>query len=82
MGLMVLLMAMSIAALADEQIILGSINEKYQITGQDGKIYEIAKEDREPDLLQGIGKKVEVVGVVEKEGGKMIIRISQFSIIE
>lgn len=82
MGLMTLFMAMSIAALADEQTIVGTINRQYQITAQDGKVYKVAEADMDPELLQGVGKKIEVVGVVENKSGTRTITIIDFSIIE
>lgn len=82
MGLMTLLMAMSIAALADEQTIVGTINKHYQIIAQDGTVYKMADADKDPDFLQGVGKKIEVVGVVAKENGVKTISVIDFSIIE
>ena len=82
MGLMTLFMVMSIAALADEQTIFGTINKQYQITAQDGTVYKVAEADRDPELLQGVGKKIEVVGDVTKENGAKTITIIDFSIID
>jgi hypothetical protein len=67
---------------ADEITITGTINDTYQIVTDDGTVYEVADTDLGNDLLNHIGKTVEVVGKIFEEEGVKVINVKSYKILE
>ena len=67
---------------ADEITITGIINDTYQIVADNGTVYEVADTDMGDDLLNHVGKTVEVVGDVIMEEGVKVINVKSYKILE
>ncbi|MCJ7538725.1 MAG: hypothetical protein WBC36_15930 [Desulfobacterales bacterium] len=67
---------------ADEITITGMINDTYQIVADNGTVYEVADTDMGNDLLNYVGKTVEVIGAVVEEEGVKVINVKSYKILE
>jgi len=67
---------------AEETTITGTINDTYQIVSDNGTVYEVADTDMGDDLLNNVGKTVEVTGVVMEEEGIKVINVKSYKILE
>jgi hypothetical protein len=67
---------------ADEITITGMINDTYQIVADNGTVYEVADTDMGNDLLNYVGKSVEVIGAVVEEEGVKVINVKSYKILE
>jgi predicted porin len=70
-------------AIAQQAVtVVGTVNAAGQIEGQDGKIAEIAVDEKGSRLLQMVGKKVNVTGTVDEKDGTRIITVQEFQVSE
>ena len=69
-------------AFAGEITITGMINDTYQIVADNGTVYEVADTDMGNDLLNNVGKTVEVMGEVVEEEGVKVINVKSYKILE
>jgi hypothetical protein len=67
---------------ADEITITGTINDTDQIVAVNGTVYEVADTDMGNDLLNHVGKTVEVIGEVVEEEGAMVINVKSYKVLE
>jgi hypothetical protein len=67
---------------ADEITITGTINDTDQIVAVNGTVYEVADTDMGNDLLNHVGKTVEVIGEVVEEEGAKVINVKSYKILE
>lgn len=67
---------------ADEITVTGTINDEYQIVADDGTVYEVADTDMGNDLLEHVGKTVEVMGKAFLEEGVKVINVKSYKILE
>lgn len=67
---------------AGEITITGTINDTYQIVSDDGTVYEVADTDMGDDLLNHVGKVVEVTGEVIEEEGVKVINVQSYKVLE
>ncbi|MDH4204335.1 MAG: hypothetical protein OEV45_02295 [Desulfobacteraceae bacterium] len=67
---------------AGEITITGMINDTYQIVADNGTVYEVADTDMGNDLLNNVGKTVEVMGEVVEEEGVKVINVKSYKILE
>jgi len=67
---------------AGETTITGMINDTYQIVADNGTVYEVADTDMGNDLLNNVGKTVEVMGEVVEEEGVKVINVKSYKILE
>lgn len=67
---------------ADEITVTGTVNDAYQIVADDGTVYEVADTDMGNDLLEHIGKTVEVKGIVFTEEGVKVINVKSYKVLE
>lgn len=83
-GIMLLSLALMYAnpVFADKITVTGTINDTYQIIADDGTVYEVADTDMGDDLLNHVGKTVEVVGEIFVEEGVKVINVKSYKILE
>jgi len=67
---------------AEDITITGTINDSYQIVTANGTVYEVADTDMGNDLLNHVGKTVEVIGEVIEEDEVKIIDVKSYNILE
>ena len=67
---------------ADQITITGTINDTYQIVAEDGMVYEVEDTDMGNDMLNHVGKTVEVTGTVVEEDGVKAIKVESYKILE
>ena len=67
---------------ADNVTITGTVNDSYEIVSEDGTVYEVADTDMGDDLLNHVGKTVEVFGEISEEEGAKIIKVKSYKILE
>jgi hypothetical protein len=67
---------------ADEITITGTINDTDQIVAVNGTVYEVADTDMGNDLLNHVGKTVEVIGEVVEEEGAKVINVKSYKVLE
>ena len=81
-GIFSLILICSNPVFADEITITGMINDTYQIVGDNGTVYEVADTDMGNDLLNNVGKTVEVTGEVIEEEGVKVINVKSYKVLE
>ena len=69
-------------AMATETTIVGLLNEDWAIEGDDGVLYEVEDSEMGNELLNHVGKKVEVVGTVNESDGMKSIQVTKYTVIE
>lgn len=81
---LVVLIAMvsTIAVAAEDVSITGTINESYQIVDDSGAVYDVAENEKGNEVVELIGKKVEVMGTVVDDDGTRVITIVSYKVIE
>lgn len=77
-----LLLICSNPVFAEDITITGTINDSYQIVAANGTVYEVADTDMGNDLLNHVGKTVEVIGEVIEEDDVKIIDVKSYNILE
>lgn len=81
--LVVLIAMVSTIAVATEDVsITGTINESYQIVDDSGAVYDVAENEKGNEVVELIGKKVEVMGTVVDDDGTRVITIVSYKVIE
>jgi len=81
-SVLILMLAVPVLAVEMEVTLIGEVNHNYQIVTDLGDVYEIADTEMGNDLLDNIGKKVEVTGTVTEEDGEKIITVDTFVVLE
>ena len=66
----------------DKAVITGTVNESYQIEGDDGETYDIGENEKGDELGELIGEKVRVTGMVQEEDGLKTIMVISFEVIK
>ena len=70
------------ALTADEETIIGTVTDFFQIVTDD-EVYEIGDSEQGDELLGYVGARVEVTGTVEEdEDGIKVITVTSFVVIE
>ena len=68
---------------ADEETIIGTVNDFYQIVTDDNEVYEIGDSEQGNELVEHVGAIVEATGIVEEdEDGVKTITVTSFVVIE
>lgn len=67
---------------AETKTITGTINDDYQLVDDAGSVYEIADNEMGSQAIEYAGKKIEIEGVVEEEGGIKVITVTAFKPLE
>jgi hypothetical protein len=81
MALVALSMVMVAPVMATEVTVVGLLNEDWAIEGEDGVLYEVEDSEVGNELLNHVGKKVEVLGTVNESEGIKSIRVSKFTVL-
>jgi len=76
------MMVCSNPVFAGDITITGMINDTYQIVADNGTVYEVADTDMGNDLLNNVGKTVEVTGEVVEEEGVKVINVKSYKVLE
>jgi hypothetical protein len=84
-GMLVIFLILGVAgyalAGADMQVV-GTVGEDNTITDESGMVYEIGDNEKGEEISELAGKKVEIMGKVEEEGGSKIIMIDSFKLLK
>ena len=67
---------------ADSVTILGIVNSSYQIVTDNDQVYHIAEGEKGDEVIELVGKKVKVAGMVEEVDEGKIIVVTSYEIIE
>ncbi len=68
---------------ANEVTISGTVNDYYGIETDDGEVYEIGDNEQGDELVEHVGARVEVTGMVEEdEDGVKVITVTSFVLLE
>ena len=71
------------AALGAEDVtIVGTVNDQNQIVDDGGVVYEVAESDMSGEVLELVGKKVQIKGTVMEEEGLKKITIMSYEVVE
>ncbi|MEJ2284484.1 MAG: hypothetical protein P8X85_12900 [Desulfobacterales bacterium] len=62
--------------------IVGTINDDSQIVDNAGVVYEVADNDMAEEVMEHVGKKLEVKGTVMEEEGSKMITITSYTVLE
>ena len=62
--------------------IVGIINDDSQIVDNDGVVYEVTDNDMAEEVMEHVGKKLEVKGTVMEEEGSKMITITSYTVLE
>ncbi|HAX98131.1 MAG TPA: hypothetical protein DCY12_04385 [Candidatus Atribacteria bacterium] len=80
-GLLIIYFFLLSNILAAPITIRGTIISGFKILTDEGKIYKIVNSEKNSGLLLCVGKKIEVVGIVEELEGDSSITLSSFKIL-
>lgn len=61
---------------------VGTVGQDNTITDESGAVYEIGDNEKGEQISELAGKKVEIMGTVEEEGGSKTIMIDSFKVLE
>ena len=61
---------------------MGTVNNSYQIVTDNDQVYHIAEGEKGDEVVDLIGKKVKVAGMVEEIDEDKIITVTSYEIIE
>ncbi len=79
----VLIAMVSTIAVATEDVsITGTVNEGYQIVDDNGAVYDVAESEKGDEVVELVGKKVQVIGTVVDDDGTKVITIVSYKVIE
>ena len=70
------------AAAGSDMKVVGMVGEDNTITDESGAVYEIGDNEKGEEISGLAGKKVEIMGTVEEEGGSKTIMINSFKLLE
>lgn len=62
--------------------ITGTVNDSYQVVSDNGQTYDIEVNDPGNELVDHVGKQVEVIGTVEEVDGIKSINVQSYKILE
>jgi hypothetical protein len=62
--------------------VVGTVGEDNTITDESGAVYEIGDNEKGEEISELAGKKVEIMGTIEEEGGTKTIVIDSFKLME
>jgi len=83
-GLRAIIMVALISGLAisgERLTITGTVNEDYEIVADDGDTYEVKSDEMGDEVVELMGKRVRVTGVVEEMGDFKMITITSYEVI-
>ena len=80
-ALIALFVVLIAPVMATETTVVGLLNEDWAIEGEDGVLYEVEDSDMGNELLNNVGKKVEVTGTVSESEGVKSIRVSKYTVV-
>ena len=63
-------------------IIVGTVNDNYEIVTDNDQVYEIGDNEKGEELIELVDKRVRVTGTVEELEGSKVITIISYEIIE
>jgi hypothetical protein len=81
-SVLVLMLAAPVLAVEKEMTVIGEVNNDYQIVTDQGVAYEVEDTDMGNELLNHVGKKVEVTGTVTEEDEVQTIKVASYVILE
>ena len=62
--------------------IVGTLNEDNQIVDDAGAVYEVAENDMGEEVMEHVGKKLQVKGTVMEEEDAKMITITSYAVLE
>jgi len=69
-------------AIGGDVTVVGTVNDENQIVDNDGTVYDVADNEKGEELMEHVGKKIQVMGtVMEGDDGKLIT-ITSFTVVE
>lgn len=70
------------AAAGSDMKMVGTVGQDNTITDESGAVYEIGDNEKGEEISELAGKKVEIMGTLEEEGGSKTIMIDSFKLLE
>lgn len=70
------------AIAAERMIITGTINNDYQVVTDDDQVYSIADNEKGDEMLEFVGQKVKITGMVEESEGDKVITVTDYEVVE
>jgi hypothetical protein len=62
--------------------IVGTLNEDNQIVDDAGAVYDVAENDMGEEVMEHVGKKLQVKGTVMEEEDAKMITITSYTVLE
>lgn len=81
-GLLMSIMMFSLQATAAEVMVVGMVNDSYQIVTDDGETYAVADTEVGNEMLDQVGKKVEITGTIEGDGDDKVLTVASYRIVD
>jgi len=79
---MTLAVFLSGIAIGDSTTITGTINDNYQIVTDDGNVYDVEDNEKGAEVVDLVGKKITVTGMVNETDEMKVISITSYEVIE
>ena len=84
-GMLMILLILGVVGYAlagSDMKVVGTVGQDNTITDESGAVYEIGDNEKGEEILELAGKKVEIMGTIEEEGGTKTIMIDSFKLLE
>ncbi len=77
-----LLLSTAALSVAEEVTITGTVTQEGNIMADDGQLYVVEDDEMQDELMELVGKKLEVAGTVGERDGKKILTIQGYEEIQ
>ena len=66
----------------ETKVITGTVNDDYEIVTDEGTAYTVQEGEMGDEVVELVGRKVKVTGIVEESEGEKMITVTSYVIIE
>ena len=81
-GILTIALIFGIAFSGEMKVITGTVNDDYQIVTDKGTAYTVEEGEIGDEVVELVGRKVKVTGMVEESEGEKMITVTSYVIIE
>ena len=71
-----------VAFSGETKVITGTVNDDYEIVTDEGTAYTVEVGEMGDEVVELVGRKVKVTGIVEESEGEKMITVTSYVIIE
>ena len=69
-------------AIGGDVTIVGTVNDENQIVDDAGTVYDVADNEKGEELMEHVGKKIQVMGTVMEDEDLKVVTITAYTVLE